>query len=91
MLRYPEPQYTVPSTIDGASMTDPEIMLLLNYVADSFAPGSGPSHFALMAEEDVTSVEKDRWFKDFNIQLIPVSKADHYRDVTEFLLSLQSI
>jgi hypothetical protein len=75
----------------GASMTDPEIMLLLNYLADCFAPGSGPSHFALMAEEDVTGVEKDRWFKDFNIQLIPVSKADHYREVTEFLLSLQSI
>ncbi len=74
----------------GASMTDPEIMLLLNYLADSFAPGSGPSHFALMAEEDVTSVEKDRWFKDFNIHLIPVSKADHYVEVTEFLVALQS-
>ncbi len=74
----------------GASMTDPEIMLLLNYLADSFAPGSGPSHFALMAEQDVTSVEKDRWFKDFNIHLIPVSKADHYVEVTEFLVALQS-
>ncbi len=74
----------------GASMTDPEIMLLLNYLADSFTPGSGPNHFALMAEEDVTSVEKDRWFKDFNIHLIPVSKADHYVEVTEFLVALQS-
>ena len=74
----------------GASMTDPEIMLLLNYLADSFTPGSGPNHFALMAEEDVTSVEKDRWFKDFNIHLIPVSKADHYVEVTEFLVALQN-
>jgi hypothetical protein len=74
----------------GASMTDPEIMLLLNYLADSFTPGSGPNHFALMAEEDVTSVEKDRWFKDFNIHLIPVSRADHYAEVTEFLVALQS-
>jgi len=46
---------TPPSTF-----SDPEIMLLLNYLADSFAPWSGTSHFALMADEDVTSVEKDR-------------------------------
>ncbi len=74
----------------GVSMTDPEITLLLNYIADSFAPGSGPSHFALMVEEHVTGVEKDRWFKDLNVQLIPVSKADNYAEVTEFLLALQS-
>jgi hypothetical protein len=74
----------------GASMTDPETMLLLNYLADSFAPTSGPNHFALMAEEDITSVEKDRWFKDFKVQLIPVSKADRYVEVTEFLVALQA-
>lgn len=74
----------------GASMTDPEIMLLLNYIADSFAPGSGPSHFALMVEEDITGVEKDRWFKDLNVQLIPVSKARNYAEITEFLLALQA-
>jgi len=74
----------------GASMTDPEIMLLLNYLADSFAPTSGPSHFALMAEEDITSVEKERWFKDYKVQLIPVSKAHDYVEVTEFLVALQS-
>ncbi len=74
----------------GASVTDPEIMLLLNYIADSFAPGSGPSHFALMAEEDITQVEKDRWFKDLNVQLIPVSKADKYVEVVEFLRVLRT-
>jgi hypothetical protein len=74
----------------GASMTDPEIMLLLNYIADSFAPGSGPNHFALMAEEDITGVEKDRWFADLNVQFIPVSKADNYREITEFLTALQT-
>jgi len=26
-------------------------------------PGSGPSHFALMVEEDITGVEKDRWLQ----------------------------
>jgi hypothetical protein len=44
-----------------------------------------------MAEEDVTGVEKDRWFKDFNIQLIPVSKANHYHEVTDFMVALQSV
>jgi SIR2-like domain len=74
----------------GASMTDPEIMLLLNFIVDSFSTGSGPSHFAVMAQEDITEVEKDRWFKDFNIQLIPISKAHHYAELTDFLVTLQS-
>jgi hypothetical protein len=74
----------------GASMTDPEIKLLLGYIADAFAPGSGPNHFALMIEEDITGVERDRWFKDLNVQLIPVSKADNYAELTEFLVALQA-
>ncbi len=74
----------------GASMTDPEIMLLLNYIADSFAPGSGPSHFALMVEEDITGVEKDRWFADLNVQLLPISKARNYAEIVEFLGALRA-
>lgn len=72
----------------GASMTDPEISLLLSYIADSFSPNAGPTHYALMAEEDVTQVERDRWFKDFKIQLITVSKQDNYAELTEFLREL---
>lgn len=72
----------------GASMTDPEISLLLSYIADSFSPNAGPTHYALMAAEDVTQVEQDRWFKDFKIQLIPVSKQDNYAELTEFLREL---
>lgn len=74
----------------GASMTDPEIKLLLSYIADVFAPTSGPCHFALMAEEDITQVEKDRWLRDMNVQLIPVSKADDYKEVTEFMHALHA-
>lgn len=74
----------------GASMTDPEIKLLLSYIADAFSPTSGPSHFALMAEEDVTGVEKDRWLRDMKVQLIPVSKANDYKDVTEFIQALHA-
>jgi len=75
----------------GASMTDPEIKLLLDYIVDSFTPGSGPSHFALMAAEDITQVERERWFSDFNIQVIPISKADEYAELTEFLIALQKV
>ncbi len=56
-----------------------------SFVADAFATSSGPSHFAIMAEEDITSVERKRWFQDFKVQLIPVSKADSYAEATEFL------
>ena len=74
----------------GASMTDPEIRLLLSYIADAFSPNSGPNHFALMAEEDITSVEQTRWLKDMKVQLIPISKADNYREVTEFVEALHT-
>lgn len=74
----------------GASMTDPEVKMLLSFVADAFATNSGPSHFAIMAEEDITSVERERWFRDFKVQLIPVSKADSYAEATEFLAVLHA-
>ena len=71
-------------------MADPEIKLLLSYIADAFSPTSGPSHYALMAEEDLTNVEKDRWLRDMKVQLIPVSKADNYAEVTEFIHALHA-
>lgn len=74
----------------GASMADPEISLLLSYISDAFTPSSGPSHYALMAEEDVTQVEKDRWFKDFNVHLLTVSKVNNYAELTDFLVALRS-
>jgi hypothetical protein len=74
----------------GASMADPEIRLLLSYIADAFSPTSGPSHYAVMAEEDLTNVEKDRWLRDMKVQLIPVSKADKFSEVTEFLQALHA-
>jgi len=75
----------------GASLTDPEIKLLLGYLADEFAPTTGPNHFALMAEEDITSVEQERWFKDTKVQLLPISKADGYRELTEFMQTLHEV
>jgi len=73
----------------GASMNDPEINLLLQYIASTFQ-SSGPTHYALMPEEDITDVEKTRWFKDFNVQLIPISKKNNYVEVQEFIEKLAS-
>ena len=71
-------------------MADPEIKLLLSYIADAFSPTSGPNHYALMAEEDSTNVEKDRWLRDMKVQIIPVSNVDDYVEVTEFVHALHT-
>lgn len=72
----------------GASMSDPELQLLLSYISDAFLPTSGPQHFALLSEEDVGEVERRQWRKDFGINVIPVSKANDYAEVTEFIAAL---
>ena len=72
----------------GASMTDPELNLMLNYVASTFSPDSGPTHYAALTKEKINEVEKERWFKDFKIRVIPVSSADEYKELTELLLAL---
>lgn len=75
----------------GASMGDPELNLLLGYIADVFSPTSGPTHYALMAREDFTDVEKDRWRRDYKVQIISISKANSYSDLTEFLTALKDV
>jgi hypothetical protein len=75
----------------GASLTDPEIRLLLGYLADEFAPTTGPNHYALMAQEDVTTIEENRWFKDSKVQVIPISKAGGYVELTEFMVALHAL
>jgi hypothetical protein len=72
----------------GASMNDPETRLLLNYIADAYPQDSGPSHYAVMAKEQLTAVEQDRWFKDLKVQIVPISSANQYAELTEFLVSL---
>lgn len=75
----------------GVSMSDPEIKLLLSQIGDAYSENAGPSHFALMAEEDITSVEKQRWLRDMKVQIVPVSKADNYKEVTEFMQALHTV
>jgi hypothetical protein len=75
----------------GASLADPEINLMLSYIADVFSPTSGPTHYALIAQEEITEIEKERWRKDFKVQLIPISKAKDYEELTEFVKALSSV
>lgn len=72
----------------GASLTDPEINLMLNYVASTFAPESGPVHYAVLTKEETNAVERERWFKDFNLRVIPVSSADEHIEVVQFVKAL---
>ena len=44
-----------------------------------------------MAEDDVTNVEKERWLRDMKVQIIPVSRADDYKEVTEFMQALHTV
>lgn len=75
----------------GASMADPEINLMLGYIADAFSSTSGPVHYALLAEEDITDAERERWKKDFKVHIIKISKADNYKELTEFVQTLAAV
>lgn len=69
----------------GTSMTDPELNLMLNYVASTFQPDSGPTHYAALTKERINEIEMERWFKDFKIKVIPVSEKDEYAELTEMI------
>ena len=75
----------------GASMADPEINLLLGYIADAFSSTAGPVHYALLADEDITDAERERWLRDFKVHIIKISKADHYKELTEFVQVLATV
>jgi len=75
----------------GGSMTDPELLLLLNYIANAFTTTAGPVHYALMPDDQINAVESARWFKDFHVQVIPISKANDYAEVTDFITALRNV
>ena len=74
----------------GASMTDPELNLMLNYISSTFHPGMGPIHYTALTKEEITEVESERWFKDFNLRVIPVSSDNEYAELTEFVEALKA-
>lgn len=75
----------------GASMADPEINLLLGYISDAFSSTSGPMHYALLAEEDISEAERERWLKDFKVHIVKISKADNYKELTDFVHALATV
>lgn len=74
----------------GVSLNDPELLVMLDYLADTFEPGSRPIHYALIAEEEINPVEKDRWLKDYLIQIVPISSANNYADIPEAIKALMN-
>lgn len=71
----------------GASLKDPELNLVLSYIHNIFH-GGGPSHFALINSNEVTSVEKDRWRKDYNINIITYDPHDNHKEVENLIDAL---
>lgn len=72
----------------GVSLNDPELLVLLDYLADTFEPGSGPMHYALVPENEVNSVERERWRKDYLVQIIPISSENNFEQVPQALQAL---
>lgn len=71
----------------GASLSDPELKLLLSFIHSSFH-GGGPTHYALISEDDMNAVEAESWRKNFNIQIIPYSPANDRKEVSDFIKTL---
>lgn len=73
----------------GASLSDPELKLLLSFIHSSFH-GGGPTHYALISEAEMNNVEAESWRKNFNIQIIPYSPVNNHIEVSEFIEILGS-
>ena len=72
----------------GCSLQDPGLKLLLNYINAAFPQGGIP-HYALMAAETTGITEQNRWKKDFNMQIIPISSKNNYEDIDSFFTILR--
>lgn len=74
----------------GASLKDPELKLLLGYIHNIFHGGT-PDHFALVSKKEITKTEKDRWRKDFNINIITYNPKNDHKQIEEFVDKLLKI
>lgn len=68
----------------GSSLSDLELKLLLSFIHSSFH-GGGPTHYALISENEMNNVEAESWRKNFNIQIIPYSPENSHIEVSEFI------
>lgn len=71
----------------GCSLQDPELKLLLNYINAAFPQGGIP-HYALMTTESTGTTERNRWKKDYNMRIIPISADNDYGDIDTFFTIL---
>ena len=72
----------------GCSLQDPELKLLLNYINAAFPEGGIP-HYALMTHETTGVTERNRWRKDYNMQIISISADNNYEDINIFFKILR--
>ncbi|MFD0792069.1 SIR2 family protein [Mucilaginibacter litoreus] len=74
----------------GSSLSDPELKLLLSFIHSSFH-GGGPTHYALISEDQMNSAEAESWRKNFNIKVIAYSPKDNHQEVFDFLTELEGL
>ena len=68
----------------GASLSDPELLLLLGYIHNIFHGGS-PTHYALISEKSITKTEIDRWRKDYNIECVTYDPKNNHEALENYL------
>lgn len=74
----------------GASLKDPELILILRFIHSIFHGGS-PDHYALINQDEVTNLEKNRWRKDYNINIITYDPKDHHAELKDIITELSAI
>lgn len=79
--------YTI--VILGSSLVDPELQMLLASINAAF-PEGGNTHYALVNTDELTEVELNRWKKDYNLQLIPISSENNFKEMEEFIDILEA-
>jgi hypothetical protein len=72
----------------GTSFTDPDLILLLRYLHNSFH-GGGPMHYILLSDDSVVDTQTERYFHDFNLHTIRYSKANGHFELNDFAIELQ--
>lgn len=73
----------------GASLTDPEINLLLGSLHDSFQ-GEGQTHYALIPSTEFTETEGAVWRKNYNMRCLIYEPSSDHREVLTFLENLKA-
>ncbi|WP_276360200.1 SIR2 family protein [Daejeonella sp. H1SJ63] len=71
----------------GASLKDPELLLVLRFIHHIFHGGT-PDHYAFINQDEISTTEKQRWRKDFNINIITYDPKDNHAELTKIIAEL---